>query len=50
MVDIRWDAHSCVPLKADYDLASLKRHRDAGFDFVSINVGMDMTPVSDIVP
>ena len=49
MVDIRWDAHSCVPLKADYDLASLKRHRDAGFDFVSINVGMDMTPLADVV-
>ena len=49
MVDIRWDAHSCVPLRADYDLASLERHRDAGFDFVSINVGMDMTPLSDVV-
>ena len=49
MVDIRWDAHSCVPLKADYNLVSLRRHRDAGFDFVSINVGMDMTPVADVV-
>ena len=49
MADIRWDAHSCVPLKADYDLASLKRHRDAGFDYVSINVGMDMTPIADVV-
>ena len=49
MVDIRWDAHSCVPLKADYDLATLKRHRAAGFDYVSINVGMDMTPISDVV-
>lgn len=49
MVDIRWDAHSCVPLRADYDLASLGRHRDAGFDFVSINVGMDMTPIADVV-
>ena len=38
-----------MPLKADYDLASLKRHRDAGFDFVSINVGMDMTPIADVV-
>ena len=34
---------------ADYDLASLKRHRDAGFDYVSINVGMDMTPLADVV-
>ena len=49
MVDICWDAHSCVPLRADYDLAALKRHRDAGFDYVSINVGMDMTPLSDVV-
>ena len=49
MVDIRWDAHSCVPLKADYDLATLKRHRAAGFDYVSINVGMDMTPICDVV-
>jgi len=49
MVNIRWDAHSCVPLTADYDIGSLRRHRDAGFDFVSINVGMDMTPIADVV-
>ena len=49
MANIGWDAHSCVPLKADYDIVSLKRHRNAGFDFVSINVGMDMTPIADIV-
>ncbi len=49
MANIGWDAHSCVPLKADYDIVSLKRHRNAGFDFVSINVGMDMTPIADVV-
>ena len=49
MVNIHWDAHSCVPLNADYDISSLKRHREAGFDYVSINVGMDMTPVPEVV-
>ena len=46
---ICWDAHSCVPLKASYQLESLHRHRDAGFDYVSINVGMDANPVEQIM-
>ena len=48
-MNLRWDAHSCVPLNAEYEITCLKRHRDAGFDYVSINVGMDMTPVSQVV-
>jgi membrane dipeptidase len=40
-----WDAHSCVPLRIGADLSGLARHKAAGVDFVSINVGMDMTPV-----
>ena len=44
-----WDAHSCVPLRPDMDLAVLERHRAAGVRFVSINVGMDMNPVTDIL-
>ncbi len=43
---ILWDAHSCVPLTASYRLESLHRHRDAGFDYVSINVGMDANSVA----
>lgn len=46
---LRWDAHSCVPLRSDYAIERLSRHREAGFHFVSINVGMDMNPVTDIV-
>lgn len=46
---IRWDAHSCVPLKPGYPLGALERHRAAGFHFVSINVGMDMNPIEQIV-
>jgi membrane dipeptidase len=40
-----WDAHSCVPLRIGADLSGLARHKASGVDFVSINVGMDMTPV-----
>ncbi len=46
---IRWDAHSCVPLKPDYAVERVVRHRAAGFHFASINVGMDVTPLGDIV-
>ena len=44
-----WDAHSCLPLKPDADLGALARHKAAGADFVSVNVGMDMTPIADVV-
>jgi len=44
-----WDAHSCMPLKPGIDLSALSRHRAAGVDFVSINVGMDMNPWPDVV-
>ena len=46
---IRWDAHSGVPLKPDYSIHVLKRHLAAGFNFVSINVGMDVNPVAQIM-
>ncbi len=46
---IRWDAHSCVPLKNDYPFERVMRHHANGFHFVSINVGMDVTPVGDIM-
>ena len=34
---------------ASYRLDALHRHRDAGFDYVSINVGMDANPAQQIV-
>ena len=46
---IRWDAHSGVPLKPDYSIQVLQRHLAAGFNFVSINVGMDINPVAQIL-
>lgn len=44
-----WDSHACMPLHPDADLGALNRHRAAGVDFVSINVGMDMNPISQIM-
>ncbi len=44
-----WDAHSCVPLHPDFDLAALARHRAAGCRFVSVNVGMDLNPPEQIL-
>jgi membrane dipeptidase len=44
-----WDSHACMPLHPDADLGALARHRAAGVDFVSINVGMDMNPLAQIL-
>jgi membrane dipeptidase len=45
-----WDAHSCMPLHPDADLGALARHQRAGVDFVSVNIGMDMNPLTQIMP
>ncbi len=44
-----WDAHTCVPLFPEYDLASLQRHIDSGAYYISINVGMDFNPLDNII-
>lgn len=44
-----WDTHACFPLKPDADLSQLKRYRDSGVDFVSLNVGMDMDAFENIL-
>lgn len=45
---IVWDAHTCVPITPDADLSCLLRHKQAGASYVSINVGMDFNPKSQI--
>jgi membrane dipeptidase len=45
-----WDAHACLPLHPDVDATMLRRHRAAGASFVSVNVGMDMNPLEQILP
>jgi membrane dipeptidase len=47
---IVWDAHACVPLHPDADLSMLRRHHAAGATFVSVNIGMDMNPLEQILP
>lgn len=47
---IRWEAHTCLPLHPDASFAPLERYRAAGVHYVSINVGMDMNPLSQILP
>lgn len=45
-----WDAHACLPLHPDADLTALRRHHAAGVSFVSVNIGMDMNPLHQIMP
>lgn len=47
---IRWEAHTCLPLHPDASFAPLEHYRTAGVHYVSINVGMDMNPLSQILP
>jgi membrane dipeptidase len=44
-----WDAHTCLPLLPGQSMAGLERHHAAGVSFVSVNVGMDMNPVSQVM-
>jgi membrane dipeptidase len=44
-----WDAHACLPLVPGTSMAALERHRAAGVTFVSVNVGMDMNPVAQVM-
>lgn len=44
-----WDAHACLPLHPDADLTVLERHHRAGCSFVSVNIGMDMNPLPQIM-
>jgi membrane dipeptidase len=44
-----WDAHVCFPLVLNPDLSQLKRYKDSGGSFVSINIGMDMDPIDKVI-
>lgn len=46
---IIWDAHSCVPLSKATQLDCLIEHHRAGVNVMSINVGMDMNPLSQVI-
>jgi membrane dipeptidase len=44
-----WDAHTCLPLTPGQSMEPLERHRAAGVTFVSVNVGMDFNPISQVM-
>lgn len=44
-----WDTHACFPLKPNSDLSVLKRYRDSGVNFVSLNIGMDMDSFENVI-
>jgi len=46
---IVWEAHACLPLHPDADFAPLDAYRAAGVDYVSVNVGMDMNPLAQVL-
>jgi membrane dipeptidase len=46
---IVWDAHACLPLHPEADFAPLEQLRRAGVHYVSVNVGMDMNPLGQIL-
>ncbi len=44
-----WDAHTCLPLHPAADFAPLERFRALGVNYVSVNVGMDMNAVAQVM-
>ena len=46
---IHWEAHACLPLHPQADFSPLDSLREAGVNYVSINVGMDMNPVAQVI-
>ena len=46
---IAWEAHACLPLAPEADFAPLDAYRAAGVNYVSVNVGMDMNPLSQVL-
>jgi membrane dipeptidase len=46
---INWDAHACLPLHPQASFAPIAQLHAAGAHYVSINVGMDMNPVSQVM-
>ena len=44
-----WDTHACFRLDPTADLSELKRYRDSGVDFVSLNIGMDLNSFENTI-
>ena len=46
---IKWEAHACLPLHPQADFAPIARFHAAGVNYVSINIGMDMNPLPQVM-
>jgi len=46
---ILWEAHACLPLHPQADFTPIEQFRAAGVNYVSINIGMDMNPLSQVM-
>jgi len=46
---INWDAHACLPQHPQADFTPVQRLHAAGVNYVSLNVGGDMNPVSQVI-
>ena len=46
---ISFDAHSCLPLSPKASINTLLRYKNQGVRYISINVGMDFNPMSQIM-
>jgi len=44
-----WDAHACFPLRPKAELEELRRYKESGVNFVSLNIGMDMDPFDNVI-
>ncbi len=47
--NVNWEAHACLPLHPEASFAPIDRLFDAGVNYVSINVGMDMNPIEQVM-
>jgi membrane dipeptidase len=46
---IKWEAHACLPLHPEADFSPIDRLHASGVNYVSINIGMDMNPLSQVM-
>ena len=45
----RWEAHACLPLHPDASFEPMQRFAAQGVSYVSVNVGMDMNPLEQVM-
>ena len=46
---IKWESHACLPLHPQADFGPIDQFHAAGVNYVSINIGMDMNPVAQVL-